>query len=209
MWESMLVGAMAVVVVAFVVLEVASGFMVFLLEQEDRAMRDRSAGYRRGSDSMQFVCACSGDEFVGDYNFAVIEMPEVYIEWLCKKLDASKAIAKEESDFYAVEYFDCQTEYYAALPPGIDPADGNFVRVEDDFMSDQEPLPVSALTVNIMFEAIIWRGYPKHGGGQFETSVMKEDFLRDLQQKESEASAEATSPVWTPKRRKPRGRRGH
>ncbi len=183
MWEFVSMAAVYVAVAAFIALELASGFYgIPYRTGRSSDERDCSVGYKRGGDSVKFVCACIGDEDVGDYNFAVIEMSKDYIEWLCGKLDAAKALRKEYTCFYAMQYFDYWVEYYTALPSDVDPVGGNFIRVADDFMLDQEPLPVAARTVVIMVDGIMWTGHPKHSGGQFQTPVMQESFLRDLRE---------------------------
>ena len=136
---------------------------------------------------MKLVCACIGDEGVGDYNFAMINMSKTYIKWLCESLTAVKLLKKGQASFFDIEYFDYQVQYYTTLPPSPlseDPLGlgSQFVRVADDFVSDQEPLPAAARTVGIMIDSVIWRGHPKHSGGQFETPTMQERFLRGLRE---------------------------
>jgi hypothetical protein len=132
---------------------------------------------------MRFVCACTGNEPVGDYSFAVITIPDSYHDWLLARMAVSKKLKAEEPEMYAVEYFDHQVEYYRCLDPLApeeEPEAGDFVRVFDNFEPEISPLRTTAATVCVTDDSIVWKGHPKHGGGEFETATMTEEFLRSL-----------------------------
>ena len=129
---------------------------------------------------MKLVCACTGNEHNDVYNYAVIDMSYAYVEWLKKRMAVSKAILATEPDLYGAVYFDGRATYYESVEPLEAPADGEFVAVPDDFKPQADHLPVSALTVCITDDTVIWEGNPKHGSGEFETATMEECFLNDL-----------------------------
>lgn len=133
---------------------------------------------------MKFVCACTGDEDVGDYSYAVIDMPDAYVEWLWQRLRVSKQVAAEEEDFYAAAYYDHQVNYYDSFDVDFDIEDGQFHVVPDSFEPTREPQRVAATTVVITRNSVVWMGHPKHGSGKFETATMPAEFLSTLRDTE-------------------------
>jgi len=126
---------------------------------------------------MRFICKCTGDEDIGDYNFAVVELSTGVLDWLSTQLAIAKILHATNPNFYCLEYFDYQADYYRDAPPDYTPEDGEFLPMGAHVEWPEEELRTSAPTVCITADSVIWKGHPKHGSGQFETATLTEETL--------------------------------
>ena len=135
---------------------------------------------------MNFVCRCTGDESVGDYNYALIAITPEYMAWLRKGIEQAQRLKAADDSFYGIEYFDYQATYYRSIPDNeTEPWDGELnLALRDEAYG--ESLPTSATTVVVQDDSVIWKGCPKHSQGQFETATvtleMLDEIERELQQ---------------------------
>ncbi len=143
---------------------------------------------------MILVCDVTGDENVGDYNYAVLTLDNDYIAWLKSRLVLAKQLNTEHKFFYAIEYFDYSASYFRALPDGLDVDSGDWIRIDQttvDAFSSLEELPTNATTVAITDDSFVWKGHPKHSSGEFETASMPLEVLNALIAEEEAAQGES------------------
>jgi hypothetical protein len=115
-----------------------------------------------------------------NYSYAVIYLSDPVLDWLREKLRLAKKLKKEDSDFYGLEYFDQQAEYYPTLDLPMDVESGEFLKLDDTFEPGRDPQRTSASTVVITNDTITWHANSKHGNGHVETAIMTEEFLNSL-----------------------------
>jgi hypothetical protein len=129
---------------------------------------------------MKLVCAVFGDSNVGDYNYAIIEIPEAYADWLLQRLVTAACLAVSESDFYSIEYFDYQASFYRDLDIGQEIEERIFYPMPDDFDPSEEKLRTAATTVIVQAGGVLWRGNPKHSDGEFETPMLSRENIETI-----------------------------
>lgn len=127
---------------------------------------------------MYVACACTGDENVGEYNYAVIELQPEYVEWLKGRLQKAQELRAEDDNFYALEYFDYNASYFSKLSFEVE--DGEFEPCGPDAAQERWAKRVGTTTVVITTDTICWSGSPKHIAGVFETATMDIDTLEEL-----------------------------
>jgi len=132
---------------------------------------------------MYVVCAVTGDENAGDYNYAVIELTGDYLQWLRGVNNIAKVLRAVDENLYGCEYFDYNAEYYRELPQGLDIDSDQFVRIEQvtyDAFAQFDQLPTGVTTVLAKDEGWLWQGTPKHSQGTFETPTLTLEVLHAL-----------------------------
>lgn len=135
--------------------------------------------------TVRIVTRVIGDEYVGDYNYAVITLNAADIQWLLERIAQAKELTLVDAECYALVYFNYSADYYEKL--WIPDEDGNQCNIEygelyvlpAGFTFELEQLPIAAATVIVQDTGVLWAAQPKHDSGHFETETLSEEFLRE------------------------------
>lgn len=131
---------------------------------------------------MKLVCDCSGTLGMEDYAYAVIYLSDPVLDWLRERMRVAAKLKSENADFFGLEYFDYQAQYYSSLDLPEDLPSGEFLKLDDTFDPGRAEHRMSGSTVVITDDTVVWHSNPKNGGGHVETATMTEEFLNSLEE---------------------------
>jgi len=134
---------------------------------------------------MKLACACSS-ALAHEFSTIVIDVNEAYIAWLLNKVEKGKELRAEDTEFYALEYFDYHADYYPMLDEltTIDADGQDFIVLPDDWEPSRDVLRTDLNTVVVGIDHIQWTASPKNGsaGERLESPFLSINFLKAKQQ---------------------------